>query len=198
MTYTMNQMGPIWYTSVCSVPAERMGFYLSIPPTLNVLGSFVVGRIEKQLLVRGGKNTSSMRIQKAMSICGGVVEAVFMLMFGRCKSASVATAAWCGIVIGHLLHGSGFYTNYEDIGGPDAAILWACDNTLASLPGLVSPVVAAAIFKRTGSYTLLFDLCAAMQISLACFFGSCASTTTARTLLYQRREYGRAGSQTSK
>ena len=187
MTYTMNQMGPIWYTSVCSVPAERMGLFLSIPPTLNVLGSFVVGRIEKQLLLHGGENMSSLRIQKAMSVCGAVIEAAFMLAFGRCKSASFATVAWCGIVVGHLLHGSGFYTNYEDIGGPDAAILWACDNTLASLPGLVSPIVAAAILKRTGSYTLLFDLCAAMQISLACFFGSCASTTTARTLLNQRR-----------
>ena len=132
-----------------------------------------------------------------MSVCGGVVEAFFFFVFGRCKSASIATVAWCGIVIGHLLHGSGFYTNYEDIGGPDAAILWACDNTLASLPGLVSPLVAAAIFKRTGSYTMLFDVCAAMQISLAWFFGTCASTTTARTLLEQRRARRREPEQAS-
>lgn len=117
---------------------------------------------------------------------GGVVEAVCLVTFGRCTTAAAATLAWCGVVIGHLLHGSGFYTNYEDIGGEDAAILWACDNTLASLPGLVSPMVAAAIHARTGSYTGLFDLCAAMQISLAVFFGTCASTRKARDLLYEK------------
>ena len=184
MTYTMNQMGPIIYTSVCGVPAESMGIFLAIPPTLNVCGSFIVGRIEKQLLLRG---LSSLRIQKVMSWAGGVVEAVFFVWFGRCRTSFSATVAWCGVVIGHLLHGSGFYTNYEDIGGPDAAILWACDNTLASLPGFVSPMIAAAIFRRTGSYTGLFDLSAAMQISLALFFGACASTTPARELLAAQR-----------
>ena len=165
-----------------------MGLYLSMPPTLNVLGSFIVGRLEKQLLLQKTMPLSPLKIQKIMSISGGLVEAVFMLSFGRCKSAVSATVAWCGIVIGHLLHGSGFYTNYEDIGGPDAAILWACDNTLASLPGYVSPMLAAMIMRRTGSYTLLFDLCAAMQISLAIFFGTCATTTTARTLLLKKNK----------
>lgn len=70
MTYTMNQMGPVWYTSVCNVPATSMGLYLAIPPTLNVCGSFVVGRLEKQLLLRNtgsGEAWSSLRIQKTMS-----------------------------------------------------------------------------------------------------------------------------------
>ena len=51
-----------------------MGIYLAIPPTLNVLGSFVVGRFEKQLLLRG--QWGSLRIQKTMSTAGGLVEAV--------------------------------------------------------------------------------------------------------------------------
>lgn len=183
MTYTMNQMGPVWYTSVCNVPPKAMGIFLAIPPTLNVVGSFVVGRLEKWLLQ---KNMSSLRIQKVMTAAGGLVEAGFMLLFGRCSSAISATVAWCGIVVGHLLHGSGFYTNYEDIGGPDSAILWACDNSLASLPGLVSPMIAATIFSRTGRYTGLFDLCAVLQISSAAFFATCASTTQARKLLKER------------
>ena len=71
------------------------------------------------------------------------------------------------LISSSLYHGagSGFFTNYEDVGGPDSAILWAVGNPLASLPGYFSPIIAAAIKSSTGQYNGLFNLTAALQIS---------------------------------
>jgi ACS family sodium-dependent inorganic phosphate cotransporter len=185
MIYMMNQMGPVIFTEVCGVSAGRLGGFLAIPPTVNSIGSFVVAGAEAVLLQRG---LTPLRIQKMMTISGAVVQALSLVWFGRCRRAVPAVLAWCGVTVGHLLHGSGFFTNYEDVGGPDSAILWSVGNPLASLPGYVAPLLAAAIRSATGRYNHLFNLAASLQLSVAVFFGCCGSTTPARQLLAMQRQ----------
>ena len=108
---------------------------------------------------------------------GALVEAVSLVSFGRCREAMRATICWCGVTVGHLLHGSGFFTNYEDVGGPDSAILWSVGNPLASVPGLIAPMLAASIKATTGKYNALFYLVAILQVSVGAVFAAFASVT---------------------
>ena len=50
MTYAMNQMGPMVYTMQFGIDAAAVGAWISIPPTVNVAGSFVVAALEGLLL----------------------------------------------------------------------------------------------------------------------------------------------------
>ena len=184
MTYMMNQMGPIIFTEVCGVSTAAMGAFLAIPPTLNCVGSFAIAGIEALMLKSG---MTQLRIQKLMTTLGSIIEAVSLVAFGKCRTPVPATIAWCGVVVGHLLHGSGFFTNYEDVGGPDSAILWSVGNPLASLPGYLSPMIAAAIKAATGKYDMLFNIAAVGQLSIAVFFGLCGSCVPARNILARTR-----------
>jgi hypothetical protein len=48
------------------------------------------------------------------------------------------------VTAGHLVHWSGFYQNYHDVGGPDTAIIFSVANTVANPSGVLIPLVADA------------------------------------------------------
>ena len=124
------------------------------------------------------------RLQKLFTGAGALVEFVFLTAFGLARRPAQATAAYCCVVIGHLLHGSGFYTNFQDVGGRDSALLWAISNPLANIPGLVAPIVSAFWARRLGSFQFpLFFTAALMQLSAGFFFVRFASATPAREIL---------------
>lgn len=106
------------------------------------------------------------------------------------RSPTLATLACSGVTLGHLIHWSGFYQNYHDVGGPDTAILFSVANTVANLSGVVIPVVANAFRKRSGSYAPLFLLCAAMEAAGGVVFCRLSSTDVAREMLLTRRQAG--------
>ena len=123
-------------------------------------------------------------MQKLFTGAGALVEFVFLTAFGLARRPTQATAAYCCVVIGHLLHGSGFYTNFQDVGGRDSALLWAISNPLANIPGLVAPIVSAFWTRRLGSFQFpLFFTAALMQLSAGFFFMRFASATPAREIL---------------
>jgi hypothetical protein len=66
------------------------------------------------------------------------------LLVPALHSTALATAVACTVTAGHLVHWSGFYQNYHDVGGPDTAIIFSVANTVANPSGVLIPLVADA------------------------------------------------------
>jgi hypothetical protein len=106
MTYAMNQMGPLVYTVNFGIDAAAVGRFIAIPPTINVVGSFVVAALEGVLLKLG---MAQMRIQRLMTAAGAITE-VRRAPPGRpglgadCSRSPYRPAAWpCSAVRRHRL-----------------------------------------------------------------------------------------------
>eukprot|EP01046_Picozoa_sp_COSAG06_P073570 COSAG06_NODE_22066_length_735_cov_0.825472_1_plen_53_part_10 len=51
-----------------------------------------------------------------------------------------------------MLASAGYGPNYLEVGGPDTGVVSAVGNTLANVPGMVGPVVAVWLLRKTGSW----------------------------------------------
>lgn len=187
--YSLAMLAPTVYTTRLGLLPEHLGPHLAIPPAINVFGAFVIAALENSLSARGH---SLATVQKLFTGFGAVLEFVFLTAFAVAKRPMQATVAYCCVVVGHLLHGSGFYTNFQDVGGKDSAILWAVSNPLANIPGLVAPILSTFWTRRLGSFQFpLFFTAALMQLSAGVLFVRFASATPARDTIDTREHFPR-------
>ena len=148
-----------------------------IPPALNVCGSFVIAALDGRLHRR---RLGILTIQKLFTMSGAAIEAVFLCAFAavlwvpRLRSPLYATLAYCGVIVGHLCHASGLFTNYQDVGGPvsaarpprpsvaraelslahlaqDSSVIISVCNPLANVAGILVPAGARFFTQRSGS-----------------------------------------------
>ena len=149
-----------------------------IPPALNVCGSFVIAALDGRLHRR---RLGILTIQKLFTMSGAAIEALFLCAFAavlwvpRLRSPLYATLAYCGVIVGHLCHASGLFTNYQDVGGPvsttrpprplsvarsdlslahlaqDSSVIISVCNPLANVAGILVPAGARFFTQRSGS-----------------------------------------------
>ena len=195
--YAMMQLSPQIYTSLLGVAPGSLQNYLAIPPALNVCGSFVIAAIDGLLHRR---QMPLLQIQKLMSMLGATVEAIFLTAFAvvlwvpRLRSPVYATIASCGVIVGHLCHASGLFTNYQDVGGPDSSVIISVCNPLANIAGVLVPAGSTFFLNRTGSFAPYFVIAAVAQLAAGLNFVRNASVTPARELVEERRRR-RSGSE---
>lgn len=72
---------------------------------------------------------------------------------------------------------------WDQVGGPDTAVIFSVANTVANMSGVVIPIVANVFRRRTGSYAPLFAVCAAMEAAGGLLFCKLASVSPARDAL---------------
>ena len=184
--YSMMQLSPMLFTDVFEVAPAALGKFLALPPAINALGAPLIAELEGVLHKRG---ISALRIQKTMSGVAAAIEAAgqaFLaatILVPSLRSPVLATAASCAVTIGHLIHWSGFYQNYHDVGGPDTALVFSVANCVANGAGVLIPLAANLFLRRTGSYAPLFLSCAVGEALGGLAFVRLASTTPARDTL---------------
>ena len=88
---------------------------------------------------------------------------------------------------------AGYGPNYLEVGGPDTGVVSAVGNTLANVPGMVGPVVAVWLLKKTGSWMPLFTATAGIQVVAGLLFQMCGTTESARDILARRGGGGGGG-----
>lgn len=62
--------------------------------------------------------------------------------------------------------GAGYLVNINDIAGPFSGILFGISNTMATLTGIISPNLAAALTKHV-CLTFIFNFKRCLQLQLA-------------------------------
>ena len=97
-----------------------------------------------------------------------------LVVFGRAKSAWLATAAVCANR--YFSSGVSSYVsqNYLEVGGQDVSALKAFGNLVANLPGVILPTVGVFIRRQTGSLAAFYGLvacwCARAAFLAHCYF----------------------------
>ena len=132
--YSIMQLAPQIYTGLLGVKPADLGPYLAVAPAFNVCGAFLVAAAEAALHRR---HVPLLRIQKGFTVAGASLEVIFLTLFASVqllpswRSPLAATASCCGVMAGHLCHGSGLYTNYQDVGGVDSSIIISVCNPVS-------------------------------------------------------------------
>ena len=179
--YTILQWAPTYFTEVLGVPAAGVGKYLLIPTVVNMVGTFLFGSLEALLLKQ--KVLTVLGMRRWSCVGGTVLSAGGMILFSLCRSPLPAALAYTTISLGQGLHHSGFIVNYLEAGGKDTGLLTGVGNTLANLPGVVSPLFAELVVRRYGSWRPFFFTSAIFEVLCCWFFASSVAMRSAREQL---------------
>lgn len=189
--YAIMQLSPQIFTGLLGVAPANLGRYLAVAPAFNVGGAFVVASIEAALHRR---KVPLLRIQKAMTVAAVSLEVAFLSLFAAVqllpswRSPVAATVACCGVMAGHVCHGSGVYTNYQDVGGDDSSIIVSVCNPLANIAGVAVPAGAAYVARTRGLVAPYFLLAAFGQAVAGLQFCVFASVRPARETVVEWRQ----------
>ena len=188
--YAIMQLSPQIFTGLLGVAPANLGRYLVVAPAFNVAGAFVVASIEGALHRR---KVPLLRIQKGMTVAAVSLEVVFLSVFAAVqmipswRSPVAATLACCGVMAGHVCHGSGVYTNYQDVGGSDSSIIISVCNPLANIAGVAVPAGATYFARTRGLVAPYFLLAALGQAVAGLHFCAFASVRPARETVAEWR-----------
>ena len=90
-----------------------------------------------------------LRIRKAMTCTGSLLEAVFALWYGAAQTPFQAALAYGAIDSAAQLHSSGAWPNFMEVGGEETAMFYAVDNTFAQSTAILVPFLGALHCYRT-------------------------------------------------
>ena len=122
-----------------------------------------------------------------MTGVGCLLEAAFLIVYGLACTPAQAAAVFGAIDIAAQLHGSGGWTSFMEIGGPDAAVINSVSNSVANGFGFIVPHMGLYMRRATGSWLPHLVFGAVLKALSGLYFMRCASDRTARELLEESR-----------
>lgn len=164
--YTIMSWAPTYFTEVLHLPLEVVGLYLLIPAVCIGLGAIAGGIVMDRLLSR---NVPLLKVRQQVlcpaACCGGAALLFFAsLSQPRVASLAIAFASLC---IGMM--DSAMNANYMDIAPESTASVVSIANSVATLPGALSPALVAYLLSATGHWSLVW-----ISISASLFLSALA------------------------
>lgn len=151
---------PTFVTQGLGVDYASVGLFAMMPHIALFLCINLSGVVADRLI--GGGMTIT-RVRKLMMIIGFGGSITALLLVGQAQSAVTAIAI---MTVGSALGGfsvSGFFVNHMDIAPEHAGTLMGITNTAGTIPGIVGVLVSGWILDVTGSWTLVFQVAAAVS-----------------------------------
>uniref|UniRef100_A0A5S6QPJ8 Sialin n=1 Tax=Trichuris muris TaxID=70415 RepID=A0A5S6QPJ8_TRIMR len=144
--YTMLTYLPAYMNDVLRFELQKTGFVAAIPYlTMGILlqiSGMLAHCIQKRFRLR------LVVLRKLMTSGGLLVQAAFVILTVNSSNSAVATAYVCvGVGFGGIAW-SGFSTNQLDVANQFASVVMGISNTVATLPGMISPLLVGAIVKE--------------------------------------------------
>ncbi|KHJ48974.1 hypothetical protein D918_00092 [Trichuris suis] len=160
--YTMLTYLPAYMNDVLHFELQKTGFVSAIPYlTMGILlqiSGILAHCIQKKFQLR------LVILRKLMTSGGLLVQAAFVLLTVTSSNSLLATAYVCmGVGFGGIAW-SGFSTNQLDVADQYASVVMGISNTIATLPGMISPLLVGAIVKEKtiSEWRIIFYITAAM------------------------------------
>lgn len=170
--YIMISWLPTFVSEGLGVPFHSVGWMTMIPHVASFLFVNVAGQVADRMRAGG---MSVIRVRKTMQTIGCLGTAISLLVVGQVESAWTAIAVMsAGTAVGAFVTG-GFAVNHMDIAPRHAGTLMGLTNTAGTIPGVIGVYVSGMILQSTGSWTLVFQVAAAITlVGLVAFlaFGS--------------------------
>ena len=186
---------PSYYRLVVGLSGSEASYASALPYIVMCFTSIAGGLVADRLIASGRLTTSTTR--KLMQTSGLLGSSLWLVASGEWGGAGAGAAVSVACVTGALataaLANAGYSTNYMEVGGRSAGLLLSVGNTLASLPGMIAPVVTGVIVdaynctddeadrvKCEAAYRVIFLLVLAVNCAGALFY---AAFTDSRRLM---------------
>ncbi|CAF1024515.1 unnamed protein product [Rotaria sp. Silwood1] len=190
-TYTFLTSTPKYMDEVLKFNIKSNGFLSALPYIVVWLSTNISGIIADVIIRKNLLTTTNTR--KLFNILGNLLPAIFMLSlaFLTCQLRYVAVILLTiGFAFRGCCVGGGYFLIANDIAPAYAGIVFGISNTLATIPGIVSPYVVGALTEKDpNNWRIVFFICAAIYIIgmiVFTFLGSAELQPWARTSIEAR------------
>jgi len=140
--YTLISFLPEYFHTILGFKMTTGGVYQVIPYLVMVICAIGSSRIIEVLTGAGGgkQYTTLLGSRRFVAILGYLVPAVFLCAIGFV--GTTAAIAFMTIAVGFTgLCSSAYFANYNDIVPYHAGIAMGLSNTMATIPGIISPII---------------------------------------------------------
>ncbi|NKB35624.1 MAG: MFS transporter [Gammaproteobacteria bacterium] len=160
-TYVLLAWLPTYVNKGLNVDFASVGIFSMFPYIAAFLFFNIAGFIADKLSMRGWQTT---KIRKTMQSIGFGGPALILLFVGYVESASAAIALMTLANIFIAFSAGGFIVNHLDIAPRYAGVLMGLSNTAGTIPGIIGVYVSGLILSWTDSWTLVFQVAAAVYL----------------------------------
>jgi len=173
--YTLLTQLPTFLNDVSGFRIDKTGFLSAIPYLAMSIVVLTSGQLAD--LLRSKWQISTTHVRKAFTCGAFLAQTIFML--SSAYTQSVAAAVIClTIAVGFGgFAWSGFSVNQLDIAPQYASVIMGISNTVATLPGIISPSITGFIVqnKSASEWHIVFYIAAAFYLFGGFFYGIFAS-----------------------
>ena len=160
--YVLLSWLPTYFTEGLGVDFAAVGLATMIPSVASFIFLNVAGWVTDKMIA--GNRFSLTFIRKLMQTIGFGGGAVVLAVVGYVDSIPLAIAIMSiGSVIGAFAMG-GWGSNHMDIAPKHAGTLMGLTNTAGTLPGIIGVFVSGLILEWTGSWIIVFQVAAAINV----------------------------------
>ncbi|KAL0892421.1 hypothetical protein ABMA27_015534 [Loxostege sticticalis] len=169
--YTLLTFLPTFMQDVFKFETSQTGWLSAVPYLAMAIVLQVAGHMADWLLRR--RVLSRTNIRKLFN-CGAFISQTIFMVAAAYATTVTGCVVFLTIAVG--LGGfawSGFSVNHLDIAPPHASVLMGVSNTIATLPGIISPPLAGAIVtdKSAEQWRIVFFISSAIYLLGAIVYG---------------------------
>ncbi|XP_051167950.1 vesicular glutamate transporter 2.2 [Leptopilina boulardi] len=173
--YTMLTQLPTYMNDVLKYKLEKAGFMSALPYLVMAIVLQLSGHLADYL--RSEKILTTTQVRKTFN-CGAFLSQTMFMTAAAFVTNPVGAVACLTIAVG--LGGfawSGFSVNHLDIAPQHASVLMGIGNTIATLPGIVSPIITGFIVqeKTASEWRVVFIISGLIYLIGATIYGIFAS-----------------------
>lgn len=180
LVFTQTMLAPTMYLEKFGCTPLEMGSYLALGSSVHIPAGFLWATIESVLIRR---KVSTLTIRRGFEGVAHFASAVFGALYAFAPNVVLCTICYGAIDACNAMHTSGGWSNYQEVGGEDTAMLNSCWNTLASSTAIAIPFLGFALERRTGSWAPMIMLSVATQVLSGATFLAWSSTEPIRDRL---------------
>ncbi|XP_063890546.1 vesicular glutamate transporter 1 isoform X1 [Helicoverpa armigera] len=169
--YTLLTFLPTFMQDVFKFETSQTGFLSAVPYLAMAIVLQVAGHAADWLLRRGIMSRTNIR---KLFNCGAFLSQTVFMVAAAYSTTVTGCIVFLTVAVG--LGGfawSGFSVNHLDIAPPHASVLMGLSNTIATLPGIISPPLAGSIVtdKTADQWRIVFFISSAIYLLGAAVYG---------------------------
>ncbi|RVE46573.1 hypothetical protein evm_008760, partial [Chilo suppressalis] len=169
--YTLLTFLPTFMKDVFHYETSQTGFLSAVPYLAMAIVLQVAGHLADWMLQRGCMSRTNLR---KLFNCGAFLSQTVFMVLAAYATTATSCVAFLTVAVG--LGGfawAGFSVNHLDIAPPHASVLMGISNTIATLPGIVSPPLAGAIVTDNSAeqWRIVFFISSAIYLFGAIVYG---------------------------
>lgn len=165
--YVLLSWMPTYINKGLGVDYASVGWLTMIPHLASFISLNVAGALADRMIASGRDVTFVRKLMQSIGF-GGII--VSLMVVGYVDSVWAAiTIMTIGNGLGAFVSG-GFAVNHMDVAPRYAGTLMGITNTAGTIPGIIGVTVSGLILAATGSWTLVFQVTAAVTLfGLICY-----------------------------